>query len=71
MDSFLLNLIPMALTIPMPCSINVRRDFRLLDDAAAEACSFLAARGLRVGIEFQVEDAITIAAELIGAADAG
>ena len=55
----------------MHCNEHLRRDLRLVDDTVAEACSFLATRGLRVGIEFQVEDAITIAAELIGAADAG
>ena len=55
----------------MPCNEHLRRDIRLVDDAVAEACSFLAERGLRVGIEFQIDDAILIAAELIGAADVG
>ena len=52
----------------MPCNEHLRRDLRLVDDAVAAACLFLEARRLRVGIEFQVADAIEIAAELIGAA---
>lgn len=47
----------------------LRREFRLLDEASALAVAFLADRGLRLGIEFQLDDAVAIAVEIIGAAE--
>ena len=54
--------------IPMLTDDHRPRELGHLDECVAEACVFLAARGLRVGIEFHVDDAVTIAVEMIGAA---